>query len=68
MTDGKSEGNENIYLPLWRKLGGTIPIFSVMFGDADSVQLDMISQTTHARVFDGRKDLIKAFRTAKGYN
>jgi Ca-activated chloride channel family protein len=45
-----------------------IPIFSIRFGAADKTQLMEIKQLTGARIFDGRKDLITAFKKAKGYN
>ena len=31
-------------------------------------QLEELAELTHARVFDGREDLIGAFRSVKGYN
>lgn len=69
MTDGASEtysreGFEEYY----RTSGSDIPVFSIMFGSAENWQLDGIAQLTNARVFDGRKDLIGAFRSVKGYN
>jgi len=45
-----------------------IPVFSIMFGDADEKELTEISKLTGGRVFDGRRDLIDAFRKVKGYN
>ena len=44
------------------------PVFSIMFGSADPTQLEELAELTHARVFDGREDLIGAFRSVKGYN
>ena len=43
-------------------------MFAITFGDADPQQLEALAQLTRARVFDGRKDLAAAFRTARGYN
>ena len=45
-----------------------VPVFSILFGDAEEEQLDELAQLTNARVFDGREDLIGAFRSVKGYN
>jgi len=45
-----------------------VPIFSITFGDADAAQLRPMSDLTSARVFDGRENLVEAFRSAKGYN
>ena len=43
-------------------------MISIMFGDADDSQLNELAKLTNARVFDGRSDLIGAFRSVKGYN
>lgn len=69
MTDGASavesrSGFEEFY----STSGGDIPVFSIMFGSAERSQLDGIAQLTNARVFDGRTDLVSAFRSVKGYN
>lgn len=45
-----------------------IPIYAITFGDASTGQLSQISDYTAGRIFDGAKDLVTAFRTAKGYN
>lgn len=69
MTDGASAtGNKTGFEEFYCEAGGDIPIFSIMFGSAKSDQLDGIAQLTNARVFDGRKDLVGAFRSVKGYN
>lgn len=70
MTDGVSNSGKE-FADVSRKYenaGVDIPVFSIMFGEASESQLKEISKLTHARVFDGRSDLIQAFRTAKGYN
>lgn len=56
------------FLDYYEDNGNGIPIFSIMFGDADDEQLNEIASLTNARVFDGRTDLINAFRQVKGYN
>ena len=70
MSDGRSKGNlQDLEARLRRtSLGYDLPIFSIAFGDADEEQLQEISQRMGGRTFDGRKDLVKAFRHAKGYN
>ena len=45
-----------------------VPIFSIMFGDAEQSDLEEIANMSRARVFDGRTDMIKAFQNVKGYN
>lgn len=45
-----------------------IPVFSITFGDASEDQLNEIADLTSGKVFNGKKDLINAFKQAKGYN
>lgn len=68
MTDGKSEGSFERFANAWKQGKQDIPVFSIMFGKAEEGQLERLAQQTRGRVFDGRSDLVKAFRTAKGYN
>lgn len=69
MTDGASATeNKNGFEEFYCEAGGDVPIFSIMFGSAKREQLDDIASLTNARVFDGRKDLVGAFRSVKGYN
>lgn len=68
MTDGVSDGRVKEYQSDYDALSADVPIFSIMFGDADSSQLQKIADATNARVFDGRTDLVAAFRAVKGYN
>lgn len=70
MTDGKSKTDERDQLFSRYEAEGTgIPVFSIMFGDAEPDQLDEISERTNGKTFDGRTgDLATVFRTVKGYN
>ena len=69
MTDGASAtGTKEDFVEYYREKGSDIPIFSIMFGKAKREQLDEIASLTNARVFDGREDLVGAFRSVKGYN
>ncbi|MGN1403979.1 MAG: substrate-binding domain-containing protein, partial [Ruminococcus sp.] len=69
MSDGASvTATEPEFTAYYQDLGLDIPVFSIMFGDADSSQLDALAALTNARVFDGRTDLVSAFRSVKGYN
>ncbi|MDD6069836.1 MAG: VWA domain-containing protein [Clostridiales bacterium] len=69
MTDGQSETfNKDQFTDFYSKVNLDIPIFSIMFGDATSEQLDELAKLSNARVFDGRTDLVSAFRSVKGYN
>ncbi|MBQ7410788.1 MAG: VWA domain-containing protein [Clostridia bacterium] len=69
MTDGLS--NMGSYSDLsyeYRKMGKEIPIYSIMFGNAYENELEYIAELTNAKVFDGKTDLLKAFKEVRGYN
>ncbi len=69
MTDGM--GNVGTYDDLYykfRAVNRPIPIYSIMFGSANERQLSQISELTNAKVFDGKTDLVKAFKEVRGYN
>ena len=70
MTDGMSNGSTDIrdFQEFYRREQMDVPVFSIMFGDAQESQLEELAELTNARVFDGREDLIGAFRSVKGYN
>ncbi|MGN0610119.1 MAG: substrate-binding domain-containing protein [Oscillospiraceae bacterium] len=69
MSDGASEkDNRKDFISEYNSRGYDIPVFSIMFGDADDRQLNELAELTNARVFDGRTDLTGAFRSVKGYN
>ena len=68
LTDGQSGGSLYEFKDAYEELGAEVPVFSIMFGDADETQLEELAQYTNARVFDGRENLTEAFRSVKGYN
>ena len=69
MSDGASKtDSRDDFMEEYKAWGYDIPVFSIMFGDADDSQLSELAELTNARVFDGRNDLIGAFRSVKGYN
>ncbi|MDR2313710.1 MAG: VWA domain-containing protein [Spirochaetaceae bacterium] len=71
MTDGESEDYFEEFSGLYKTSGMEkldIPVFSIMFGEANQTQLDGLAKLTRARVFDGKTDLVTAFKNAKGYN
>ena len=69
MSDGMSAtGAQKDFVEKYNSCGLDIPVFSIMFGDADDEQLLELAELTNASVFDGRSDLIAAFRSVKGYN
>lgn len=69
MTDGMS--NAGSYTNLARRynyMDKDIPIYSIMFGNAYEDELEEIANLTNAKVFDGKSDLLKAFKEVRGYN
>ena len=69
MTDGESNTDSFSELEkVYRKIGKDIPIYSIMFGSAEEYDLERIAGLTNGKVFDGRTDLLKAFKEVRGYN
>lgn len=70
LTDGKSDTTKLGEFKRQYEAGGKgVPIFSIMFGDADSQQLDDLATLSNGKVFDGRNgNLSGIFREVKGYN
>ena len=69
MTDG--EGNIGTFEELesaYKKYNKEIPIYSITFGYADIEQLEFMANLSNGKVFDGKSDLVKAFKTVRGYN
>jgi Ca-activated chloride channel family protein len=69
MTDGKiNSGSYDKFRSNYNKNGNNIPIYSIMFGDADKDELTTIADLSNAKVFDGRTNLLRAFKEVRGYN
>lgn len=70
MTDGESNGSHSMedLKSAYQDGGYDVPIFSILFGEAYEEGLQEIADLTNGRVFDGREDLVGAFRSVKGYN
>lgn len=68
LTDGQSQDYSPDFKAFYEEQGMDIPIFSIMYGEADSSQLEQLADMTNARVFDGRSDLTGAFQKVRGYN
>ena len=69
MTDGVA--NVGTYTDLrnkYKEIGKQIPIYSITFGSADEYELQDIAELTNGKVFDGRLDLVSAFKEVRGYN
>lgn len=70
MTDGESNTGKKFedLQSAWTANALDIPIFAITFGDASDNQLKQVTGLTRGYLFDGKKDLVTAFRKAKGYN
>lgn len=70
LSDGMSNGDTDFqdFARAYDQAQMDVPVFSILFGDAQEEQLQELADYTNGRVFDGTKDLIQAFRSVKGYN
>ena len=69
MTDG--EGNYGTFeevKSVYNRAEKDIPIYSITFGSASEDQLNRLAKLSNGKVFDGKSDLVKAFKTVRGYN
>lgn len=69
MSDGESNYNRMDQLKqTYSEMGKDIPVFSIMFGTASKSQLQDIADLTNAKIFDGKTNLLEAFKQVRGYN
>ena len=69
MTDGQANvGRFSNLQAKYLSMKNKIPIYSITFGSADERELQEIAELTNAKVFDGKTDLVKAFKEVRGYN
>ena len=69
MTDGMINiGSFNTLSSYYKKLEKEIPVYSITFGSAEEYELEQIADLTNAKVFDGKRDLLTAFKEVRGYN
>jgi Ca-activated chloride channel family protein len=72
MSDGVSEGNLQQLQTMLTNNGinqdTAIPVFTILFGKAKKEQMQELAHAMSGRMFDGRTDVVKAFREARGYN
>ena len=69
MTDG--QGNVGTFRELnevYKNINKQIPVYSIMFGSASENQLKEIAKMSNGKVFDGKTDLVRAFKQVRGYN
>ncbi|MDD5888230.1 MAG: VWA domain-containing protein [bacterium] len=69
MTDGAvNVGTFEHLSSYYKSINSDIPIYSITFGDARESQLEEIAKLSNARVFDGKTNLLEAFKDVRGYN
>jgi len=51
-----------------KRIGRDIPIYTILFAEAKERDMKALADGMGGRMFDGRKDVAKAFREARGYN
>lgn len=68
MTDGHSNMGSYNDLEEYYTTDDNIPIYSIMFGNAESSELYEIAKLSNAKVFDGRINLLSAFKEVRSYN
>ena len=69
MTDGVGNiGTFNDLSSEYKNVKKEIPIYSITFGDAEENQLEKMAELSNGKVFDGKNDLVRAFKTVRGYN
>ena len=69
MTDGAVNiGSFEDLSNNYHSLNKEIPVYSITFGNASEKELRRIATLTNAKVFDGKTDLLRAFKEVRGYN
>ena len=69
MTDGViNVGSMSQLESFYKRKKSNIPIYSITFGSANERQLDEIAKLSNAKVFDGKTDLLNAFKEVRSYN
>ena len=69
MTDGRiNVGSYDSLKRNYNKLKSDVPIYSITFGSAVESELEEIAGLSNAKVFDGRTNLLRAFKEVRSYN
>lgn len=69
MTDGEPTGGTYYdFENWWNKNDIDIPIYTIAFGNARLKELEKVAELTRGKAFDGRVDLVGAFKEIRGYN
>lgn len=69
LTDGQSNDvRKDRFLSKYQALEEKFPIYSITMGDAREEQLEELAELSAGKVFNGKTDLVMAFKTLRGYN
>ena len=69
MTDGEANvGSFEELSNFYHMNNYNIPVYSITFGSASEEELKEIAQLTNAKVFNGKTNLLQAFKEVRGYN
>jgi Ca-activated chloride channel family protein len=70
MSDGEATDSLNEFFQTIdrERIGRDIPIYTILFGEAKERDMKDLADGMEGKMFDGRKDVERAFREAKGYN
>ena len=72
MTDGranKGRSLESLENELQaRQMEEDIPVYAILFGDADPKQMNALASAFSGRTFEGRKNLVGTLQEVQGYN
>ena len=64
LTEERKSSLEKTY----QSINKEIPIYSITFGNASYNQLNKMATLSNGKVFDGRNNLLEAFKMVRGYN
>jgi Ca-activated chloride channel family protein len=69
LTDGQSEEDfRDTFIKNYNVLKEKYPIYSITMGSADEEQLEKLAELSGGKIFNGKTDLVSAFKTLRGYN
>ena len=69
LTDGQSEESyKYTFINKYDLLKEKFPIYSITMGKANEEQLEKLAELSGGKIFNGKKDLVLAFKTLRGYN
>lgn len=69
MTDGEvNVGTFNDLKWAYETSKAKVPVYSITFGYASEEQLNEIGNLTNSKVFDGKSNLLRAFKEVRSYN